>query len=50
MLIVGFQAPLIALYANLLTSVPIFIAGALFLSSGLITLLLPFEPRGKASV
>lgn len=44
------QAPIIALYADLSTSVPIYVAGALFLVSGLIALLLPFEPRGRASI
>lgn len=44
------QAPIIALYANLTTSVPIYISGALFIVAGFIALLLPFEPRGKASV
>jgi hypothetical protein len=44
------QAPIIALYADLTTSVPIFISGALFLLAGFIALLLPFEPRGKASL
>lgn len=44
------KAPIIALYADLSTSVPIYVAGALFLVSGLIALLLPFEPRGKASI
>ncbi|KDQ52980.1 hypothetical protein JAAARDRAFT_162203 [Jaapia argillacea MUCL 33604] len=46
----GIMAPIIALYANLTTSVPIWISGALFLISGLIALLLPFDPRGKASL
>ena len=44
----GIMAPITALYANLTTSVPIYISGALFIISGLIALLLPFEPRGKA--
>ncbi|KAI0715628.1 MFS general substrate transporter [Cerioporus squamosus] len=44
------QAPIIALYADLSTPVPIYVSGALFLVSGLIALLLPFEPRGKASL
>ncbi|KIM73500.1 hypothetical protein PILCRDRAFT_829085 [Piloderma croceum F 1598] len=48
--IFGIMAPIIALYANLTTSVPIFIAGAIFLVAGFIALLLPFEPRGKASL
>lgn len=46
----GIMAPIIALYANLATSVPIYVSGALFLLSGFIALLLPFEPRGKASL
>ncbi|KAI0667722.1 MFS general substrate transporter [Trametes maxima] len=46
----GIMAPIIALYADLSTPVPIWVAGALFLVSGLICLLLPFEPRGKASI
>lgn len=44
------QAPIIALYADLSTSVPIYVAGTLFLVSGLLALLLPFEPRGRASI
>ena len=44
------QAPIIALYADLSTPVPIYLSGALFLVSGLIALLLPFESRGKASI
>ncbi|KAL5495861.1 MFS1_1 [Sanghuangporus weigelae] len=48
--IFGVMAPIIALYADLTTSVPIWIAGALFLVAGLIALLLPFEPRGKTSL
>ncbi|KAI0647860.1 MFS general substrate transporter [Trametes meyenii] len=46
----GIMAPIIALYADLSTPVPIWVAGALFLVSGFICLLLPFEPRGKASI
>ncbi|EMD40181.1 major facilitator superfamily [Gelatoporia subvermispora B] len=48
--IFGIMAPIIALYANLTTAVPIYISGALFIVAGLIALLLPFEPRGKASM
>ncbi|KAI5114907.1 hypothetical protein M0805_009657, partial [Coniferiporia weirii] len=48
--IFGVMAPVIALYANLTTSVPIWISGALFLVAGMIALLLPFEPRGRASL
>ncbi|KAF7972298.1 hypothetical protein HWV62_18466 [Athelia sp. TMB] len=46
----GVMAPIIALYANLTTSVPIFISGAIFLVAGVLALLLPFEPRGHASL
>lgn len=48
--IFGVMAPIIALYADLTTSVPIFISGAIFIVAGLIALLIPFEPRGKASL
>lgn len=48
--IFGIMSPIVALYANLATSVPIYIAAALFLVSGLIALFLPFDPRGKASL
>lgn len=44
------QAPIIALESNLQTSVPIFVAAALFIGAGLIALLLPFEPRGRAAI
>lgn len=44
------QAPIIALYGDLTTSVPIFVSGALFLAAGVIALLLPFESRGKAAL
>ncbi|KXN82044.1 hypothetical protein AN958_03295 [Leucoagaricus sp. SymC.cos] len=48
--IFGIMAPIIALYANLTTSVPIFISGAIFIAAAFIALLLPFESRGKASL
>ncbi|KAI0715627.1 MFS general substrate transporter [Cerioporus squamosus] len=46
----GIMAPIIALYADLSTPVPIYVSGTLFIVSGLIALLLPFEPRGRASI
>ncbi|KAI9430545.1 MFS general substrate transporter [Lactarius indigo] len=46
----GVMAPIIALYADLTTSVPIYISGVLFIVAGFIAVLLPFEPRGKASL
>ncbi|PCH39857.1 major facilitator protein [Wolfiporia cocos MD-104 SS10] len=48
--IFGIMAPIIALYANLATAVPIYVAAALFVVAGLVAFLLPFEPMGKASV
>ena len=44
------QAPIIALYANLKTAVPVYIAGALLIGAGGLALLLPFEPQGKESI
>ena len=44
------QAPIIALYSNLNTPVPIYVAAALFIAAGCIAWLLPFEPRGKAAI
>ncbi|KAG1731032.1 major facilitator superfamily domain-containing protein [Suillus lakei] len=46
----GVLAPIIALYANLATAVPVYIAGALVVFAGSIALLLPYEPRGKVSI
>lgn len=46
----GVMAPVIALFANLTTSVPIYIAGVVFLGAGVLALLLPFESLGKASL
>ncbi|KAJ7746947.1 MFS general substrate transporter [Mycena maculata] len=46
----GVIAPVIALYANLSTAVPVYISGALIIFAGFLALFLPFEPRGKASM
>ncbi|KII90256.1 hypothetical protein PLICRDRAFT_40461 [Plicaturopsis crispa FD-325 SS-3] len=46
----GILAPVIALYANLATAVPVYIAGALIIFAGFLALLIPYEPRGKASI
>ncbi|KAJ3719618.1 MFS general substrate transporter [Lentinula guzmanii] len=43
-------APIIALYANLETATPVYISGALIIFAGFMALLLPYEPRGKASI
>jgi hypothetical protein len=48
--IFGLLGPIIALYANLNTAVPAYIAGGLVMASGGLALLLPFEPRGRASI
>ncbi|WBW70918.1 transmembrane transporter [Schizosaccharomyces osmophilus] len=47
--VLGVFAPVIAMYANLTTSAPIFVSGALFLFAGLLTIFFPYEPRGKSS-
>ncbi|KAH9476548.1 MFS sugar transporter [Psilocybe cubensis] len=46
----GLIAPIIALYADITTSVPVYIAGALIIFSGSLALLIPYEPRGKAAM
>ncbi|KAK6535392.1 hypothetical protein TWF694_001853 [Orbilia ellipsospora] len=48
--IFGIMAPIIAGYADLTTSVPVYVSGALFIAAGFVMLLLPYEPRGKASM
>lgn len=45
-----FQSPIIALYADLETAVPVYVSGGLILFAGALALALPFEPRGKASL
>ncbi|EMG49275.1 SPAPB1E7.08c Uncharacterized MFS-type transporter PB1E7.08c [Candida maltosa Xu316] len=47
--IMGVFAPIIAIYADLTTSAPIFVSGALFMFAGVLSLLCPYEPRGKSS-
>lgn len=42
--------PLVAMYADLRTSVPVYISGAMFVLSGLLSLMLPYETQGKASL
>ncbi|CAK7567548.1 MAG: hypothetical protein SEPTF4163_005514 [Sporothrix epigloea] len=46
----GIMAPIIAMFANLQTSVPVYVSGALFLVAGLLVLVLPFESRGKPAL
>ncbi|EGW33779.1 uncharacterized protein SPAPADRAFT_133757 [Spathaspora passalidarum NRRL Y-27907] len=47
--VLGVFAPIIAIYADLTTSAPIFVSGALFIFAGLLSIFFPYEPRGKAS-
>ncbi|KAF2633556.1 transporter [Macroventuria anomochaeta] len=46
----GIMAPIVAMFANLETSAPVYVSGALFIAAGVLVLLLPFESRGKASM
>ncbi|KAI9861025.1 MAG: hypothetical protein M1824_002791 [Vezdaea acicularis] len=48
--IFGIMAPIIAIYANLNSAAPVYVSGALFIAAGLLAIILPFEPRGKASL
>lgn len=48
--IFGIMAPIVAMFANLNTAAPVYVSGALFIAAGLIAVILPFEPRGKASL
>ncbi|TYJ58374.1 hypothetical protein B9479_000920 [Cryptococcus floricola] len=46
----GVISPIIAMFANLNTSAPVYTSGALFIAAGLLALVLPYESRGKASL
>lgn len=46
----GIMAPIVAMFANLETSAPVYVSGALFIAAGVLVLFLPFESRGKASM
>ena len=46
----GIMAPSVAIYSDLKTATPVYVSGALFIAAGLLTILLPFEPMGKASL
>lgn len=48
--IFGIMAPIVAMFANLQTAVPVYVSGALFIAAGVIAIVLPFESRGKASL
>jgi MFS family permease len=44
------RQPIIAMFANLETSSPVYTSGALFIVAGLLVVILPFEPQGNASL
>jgi len=46
----GIMAPIVAMFADLETSAPVYVSGALFIAAGILVLILPFESRGKASM
>lgn len=46
----GVLAPVVAMYADVDTPVPVYIAGSMFLVAGVLMLVLPFESRGKSSM
>lgn len=46
----GVFAPIIAIFADLTTSAPIFVSGALFLVSAFLVVFYPYEPRNKSSL
>lgn len=48
--IFGIMAPIIGMFANLETAAPVYVSGTLFIVAGVLVVLLPFEPRGKASM
>lgn len=48
--VLGVFAPIIAIFADLTTSAPIFVSGALFLLSAVLVLFFPYEPRSKYSL
>ncbi|KAJ5707914.1 Sugar transporter [Penicillium malachiteum] len=48
--IFGIMSPIIAMFANLETAVPVYVSGALFISAGILATLMPYESRGKASL
>jgi hypothetical protein len=48
--IFGILAPIIAMYADLQTAGPVYIAVVLFIFAGFMCLILPYESRGKASL
>lgn len=48
--IFGVMAPIIAMFADLETSAPVYTSGALFIAAGLLVLAMPYESRGRAAL
>ncbi|OJJ34407.1 hypothetical protein ASPWEDRAFT_42416 [Aspergillus wentii DTO 134E9] len=48
--IFGIMAPIIGMFANLETAVPVYVSGALFVAAGILVILIPYESRGRASL
>lgn len=48
--IFGVFAPIIAIFADLTTSAPIFVSGALFLAAAVLVIFYPYEPRNRLSL
>ncbi|KAK3337180.1 major facilitator superfamily transporter [Cercophora scortea] len=48
--IFGIMAPIVAMYGDLESDVPVYVSGGLFLVAGILVLGLPFESRGKAAM
>ncbi|KAL4072126.1 major facilitator superfamily domain-containing protein [Scleroderma citrinum] len=46
----GAMAPIIALFGNINTPIPVLVSGAIFIGTGFVPFLLPIETRGKASL
>lgn len=46
----GIMSPIVAMYADLSSSTPVYVSGALFIVAGILVVFMPFEPRGKASL
>ncbi|KAK3695403.1 major facilitator superfamily domain-containing protein [Podospora appendiculata] len=48
--IFGIMAPIVAIYGDLRSDVPVYVSGGLFIAAGVLVFALPFESRGKAAM
>lgn len=46
----GIMAPIVAMFGDLTTSVPVYVSGALFILAGALVFILPYESRGTAAL